>query len=251
MDHQLLFGVERWCSWLPEQNEENPGVFWSSEQGLEPQAAKPNLEFMPMMQRRRLSPLAKTVFHTLNRCTTPSSQDPVIFSSKYGESKRTFGILEDISQTEAVSPMAFSLSVHNAIAGQWSIARKNKAPMISLAPGQYGLTPALLEACGMLALQQCQAVNVVFYEEKLPDFYQPYAKSPEHPSCLTLRIVPFDAAVFNDEKKNILAFKINQAENSSTPTIDPSLTLVQQLLEGHQQQVYCGGAPSSWIWSHA
>ena len=51
---------------------------------------------------------------------------------------------------EEVSPTAFSLSVHNAIAGLFSIAYGCHQEITVIAPGQDGIAPAFIEALGLL-----------------------------------------------------------------------------------------------------
>ncbi len=151
---------------------------------------KPDLTRVPMMQRRRLGTLARTVFHVLDRCANTLAQEPVIFSSYMGEIQRTQEILECIAADRPVSPMAFSLSVHNAIGGQWSLIHGIKAPMIALSPPGNSPVPALLEGLGILQEDIYPAVNIVYYEEAYPQFYDPFLSGPERPSALAVRIVP-------------------------------------------------------------
>mgnify|MGYP003121641211 CR=1 FL=1 len=143
------------------------------------------------MQRRRLSPLARVVFYTLYQCE-PQSGGPVVFSSTMGEIQRTQGILEAIADGDPVSPAAFSLSVHNAVVGLWSLVNGVTSPMISLAPVEGSPVPALLEAAGMLA-EGWESVLVVFCEEAYPEFYRPFLNSPTGPTSLALQLVPSHA----------------------------------------------------------
>ena len=69
------------------------------------------------MLQRRLSPLAKAVFHSADKCTVTGEQIPTVFSSSHGEICKSLEMLKAIQAGDEVSPAAFSLSVHNAIAG--------------------------------------------------------------------------------------------------------------------------------------
>jgi hypothetical protein len=110
-----------------------------------------------------------------------------------GEIQRTQGILNSIAANEPVSPTSFSLSVHNAIGGQWSVIHGIKAPMVALAPPANSPIPALLEATGILQEGVYPAVNVVYYEEDYPAFYSPFFKSPSAPTALALRLISGDS----------------------------------------------------------
>jgi hypothetical protein len=142
------------------------------------------------MQRRRLGTLARTVFHVLARCADAGEQEPVVFSSYMGEIGRTQEILEAIAANESVSPASFSLSVHNAIGGQWSLIHGIRAPMVALAPPSNSPVPALLEALGILEEGEYRAVNVVYYEEPYPQFYSTFFPGPANSTALALRLVP-------------------------------------------------------------
>ncbi len=142
------------------------------------------------MQKRRLSPLARIVFHVLNHCTAADSPDPVVFSSYMGEIKRTQEILDTLACAEPVSPASFSLSVHNAISGLWSLIHDNKTPMVALAPTGGSPVAALIEAAGILAETKHDAAIVVIYEEDYPPFYEPFLKGPAAPYALALRLIP-------------------------------------------------------------
>ena len=141
------------------------------------------------MQRRRLGPLARVVFHVLGQCADTSRQEPVVFSSLMGEIQRTQSIINDIAADQPVSPAAFSLSVHNAISGQWSLIHGIKAPMVALSPTEGSFVAALIEAAGILQENIYREVNIVLYEEDYPAFYAPFLKGPTAPTALALRLV--------------------------------------------------------------
>ena len=72
---------------------------------------------VPKMLQRRLSLLAKAVFHAADRCIKVGEQIPTVFSSTHGEIGKSFRMLKTIEGGEEISPAAFRLSVHNAISG--------------------------------------------------------------------------------------------------------------------------------------
>jgi len=95
---------------------------------------KPSLDFLEPIQRRRLSSLARGVFHCTGRIGPPGDV-PLVFASRHGEAERTLAILGDLAAGAEVSPLLFSMSVHNAVPGLLSILRGNRAPATALAPG--------------------------------------------------------------------------------------------------------------------
>lgn len=137
-----------------------------------------NVSFLPAMQRRRLSPLAKAAFAT----TYPliGNRDlPLLCCSVHGEAERTYSLLSDVAAGESLSPTAFGLSVHNAIAGQLSILCGIQSPALALAGGDLPLQAGFLEAAGMLA-EGVPELVLLFCEEPLPELYRSSARSPRH-----------------------------------------------------------------------
>jgi beta-ketoacyl synthase-like protein len=191
----LKIAVERWSAWEPREG--LPAVFSSFSHGKMSSSdiEKPDLAGVPAMQRRRLGRLARVVFHVLDRCADTSEQEPVVFSSLMGEIQRTQEILQSIAADEPVSPMSFSLSVHNAVGGQWSVIHGIKAPMLALSPPANSPIPALLEAAGLLQEGVYSAVNVVYYEENYPVFYSPFLDGPSAPTALAMRLIPADRSL--------------------------------------------------------
>src|SRR5206468_4309028 len=94
---------------------------------------------------------------------------PTVFSSAYGEMDRLRELLALMQGERAeVSPLRFQTSVHNAAAGQISIATGNRAFSTSLAAGGDSLAAALLEATAWLACHGPEIVVVVGDEAPPP-----------------------------------------------------------------------------------
>lgn len=140
-------------------------------------SGQPDVSFLPAMQRRRLSPLAKAAFATAHPLIN-ERDIPVLCCSVHGEALRTYSLLGDVAAGEALSPTAFGLSVHNAIAGQLSILCGIRSPALALAGGDYPLLAGLFEAAGMLA-EGARELVLLFCEEPLPEMYLSSAQSPQ------------------------------------------------------------------------
>ncbi len=144
---------------------------------------------VPKMLQRRLSLLAKAVFHAADRCIEAGEQVPTVFSSTHGEIGKSFQMLKTIEAGEELSPAAFSLSVHNAISGLFSIVYGNRQESTVLAPGMEGIAAAFVEAAGLLR-EGRDEVLLVLYDEALPDFFPfaPYRLNTDVSCALALRI---------------------------------------------------------------
>jgi hypothetical protein len=145
--------------------------------------------FIPKLQQRRLSPLARAVFNAIGQCIEPGETLPTVFSSAHGEVGKSLEMLKAIQAGEELSPTAFSLSVHNAIAGLYSIAYRNQQEITVIAPGREAIAPAFVEALGMLQ-EGADEVLVVLYDEPIAGFYPvaPFALNGDSTCALAMRL---------------------------------------------------------------
>lgn len=165
---RLSFTLERWCLW---QAEETPsGAHWPDGEVLPCNRGKADVKFLPMMQSRRLSPLARAASSVAWHCRQHAGDMPAVFFSSHGESHYYFEMLQGMAAHEDVSPSRFSLCVHNAIAGMSSFHSTSFQPYVSLSGGTEGLFSAFLEAGGLLL--EAPKVLVVWYEQPLPEAYR-------------------------------------------------------------------------------
>jgi len=175
---QQDFIIQKWAVWPPLQADAEQD---SRQEEL--------LAGVPKMLKRRLSPLAKIVFSAANPCIDEHMRVPAVFSSTHGELAKSFAMMEMLEAGEEISPTAFSLSVHNAIAGLFSMAWRNKLQCTVVAPGEEGLAAAFIEALGLLQ-EGAEQVLLVFYDEALVDFYPsaPFKLTADQSCALALRI---------------------------------------------------------------
>lgn len=181
------FSVDNWCAWAPGlATAEDWQTYFNAPYTL-PDDERADVSFLPAMQRRRLSPLARAAFYASYHCLNGDTCCPAIYCSTYGEYQRADAILHDIAGHHDMSPTAFGLSVHNAIAGQSSILFGNKEPIIAISPSEQSYLSAFVDALGHLHDGK-SSVLLVFYEEKAPDFFAPYCFSTDYACALAVRI---------------------------------------------------------------
>ena len=152
--------------------------------------AEPDVSFIPLMQRRRLSPMARAAVAAAWPCMGGQRPLPLICCSLHGETYHCFAILTDISKGEEVSPSRFALSVHGAVGGLLSQFSANHSPCVALAPGGEGYPAALLEAAGFLSRDSgsFNEVLVIWYEQPLPELYRGYDHDPPSVMGLAVRL---------------------------------------------------------------
>ena len=147
--------------------------------------AQPDVSAIPAMLRRRLSPLARAAMSVIMPLANSYGAMPLVYVSRHGDLNRTLGLLEDLARKEPVSPAAFSLSVHNATAGLFSIQQGLTKNVTAISAGAEDLIPALLESIG-LCDEQNPRVLCVFCDEPPPLVYQHQVQQPEQVYALAL-----------------------------------------------------------------
>ncbi|MEE9412030.1 MAG: beta-ketoacyl synthase chain length factor [Methylococcales bacterium] len=184
---ERTFAIKRWSAWLPEQSIDDSKQAWSNARNLALESTTPDLSFLPLMQRRRLTPLARAAVAVAWNCWQPGDQIPTIFCSTHGETTRCFNILSVLADNQDVSPTQFTLSVHSGVAAVFSILTENQTAYIAMAPSEDNHTNALLEAYGLICEQNSE-ILVVFYDQPIPDIYRSTTASPSIISVLALRL---------------------------------------------------------------
>ena len=132
---------------------------------------QPALAQIPAMQRRRLSAVAKLALHSAIQSLAGTTVDYIVWASQYGDEAKTLKILADVLQDQTPSPTLFSTSVHNAVAGLYSILCQDATPSTSLCATW---SEALIEAYAYLKTHAATRVLLVYYDEPLPALYQEY-----------------------------------------------------------------------------
>ncbi|EJN09274.1 hypothetical protein PMI40_00720 [Herbaspirillum sp. YR522] len=140
------------------------------------------------MLRRRASPAGKIALETAYAAhPLPPQPDaagdhdiPLVFASRHGECGRSVELLQALVAGSALSPTAFSLSVHNANVGLFSIARGMRGNGIAIAAGASTVEHALIEACGLLA-DGARQVLVVMADGPLPPVFGNFRDCDDEP----------------------------------------------------------------------
>lgn len=140
----------------------------------------PGLKEIPAMQRRRLSKFAKLTMQCVLETVADEQETlPCVFSSRHGDLHKTSKLIEDVAKKSDLSPTHFGLSVHNAVAGLYSIFSNNKQPMTAISAGEDSLLMAVVDGYAKLESQQLDKILVVYTDEIVPEKYAPYVASVE------------------------------------------------------------------------
>jgi hypothetical protein len=179
---------------------------------------QPDVSLIPAMLRRRLSPMGRAAFSVMIPLVETFGPMPLVYVSRHGEVGRTMELLAAIAKQEPLSPTAFSLSVHNAIAGLFSIHQGITKNINAIASGSQELVAALLEAVGLCSEQEPR-VLCVFCDEPLPSVYSGFVSQPQAPYALAVVI-----SIGNDWQ---LTPTIDQSVNFGEPQALSLLRLLQ------------------------
>jgi hypothetical protein len=142
---------------------------------LEVTTGAPEIGFVDPMLRRRLGPLGRGMLHGAGRVAEGLGPLASVFASRHGDVTRTTPILEDLARGLPPSPTLFSMNVHNAVAGVWSIARQDPSPSVSLAAGPETFGWGLLEAFSLHAASPANPTLFVYGEDPLPPPFSGFA----------------------------------------------------------------------------
>jgi len=182
----------------------------------------PKLADLKPMQRRRLSPFAKLAMHCALEVTKNETQPLVsVFSSRHGDLHKTSTMLNDLALGEDISPTAFSLSVHNAVAGLFTIFTHNTQASTTVSAGKDTFLMALVEAYIRLKTGKHEQVLLVHSDQVLPSPYSQYADELQIDHAVALILT----------KDNVVGqrLSINKYNNISVTSAD-SLTELPQAL---------------------
>ena len=133
-----------------------------------PEDPKPDVSFVPPMERRRLTGVERAALSVARKVYPEGEEVPVVFASRWGEIGTTVKLMRQCHEDGEMSPAGFSASVHNAAPGAFSILTKNRAPYTAIAARGRSREMGWLEATSMKG-----RVVFVYAEEDTPEFYRP------------------------------------------------------------------------------
>lgn len=214
----LTFNILDWKAWTPAQHD-----------------AQPDVSVIPAMLRRRLSPIGRAALSVIMPLAQTHGAMPLVYVSRHGDLSRTLGLLEELAKGEPMSPTAFSLSVHNATAGLFSIQQGLTQNITALSGGAQELVPGLLESLGLCSMQAPQ-VLCVFCDETPPAVYQQQVDQPAQAYAL--------AAVIG--AGNAWQLKNHGQGDVTAATPMPQALQLLQLLQGGGAELALANNGSQW-----
>lgn len=254
--HGVTFTIVRHAEWAPGLTTPEAWADWARAPGPIGPGAEPGVKAMPAMLRRRAGFLGKMALEVAYQCLDGRADVPTVFCSRHGEVTRALELLTDLARGEALSPTAFSMSVHNATAGLLTIARADRANHIALAAGAATIEHGVIEACGLLA-DGAPMVLLVASDCRLPDLFVPFQDCDEQPHAWAWLMTAADGAGAGvadsqaDSQADTLALRWSadgRAPASGVSGMPGGLQVAAFHLSGAERLERCDGR-MRWHWS--
>ena len=170
---------------------------------------KPDVSFVPMLTRRRLSYISRMVVLVSDQVSRDNEGNKltpckVTFASQFGEISQQLKISQTLLDTGMVSPAHFSLSVFNASIANASILETNTAGYSAVFSGKDAFTTGLTDCIAALESESTDTRTFIFADELIPETYAPVAGVP-YPNAvcaIALRLTT-DESKANPTFKNV------------------------------------------------
>ncbi len=207
--------IKDWLVWVPTIESDTDYKLWAQgEISIVDDGVAPKVMAVPPAMRRRLGCLGKISLNIASQLVEKNGYMPSIFCSRHGEIQTTIQMLKELIWNNEISPTKFSLSVHNAISGIFSIANKNDLPVTAITAGNQDLINCFYEAYGQLKSGAAEQVICMIYDEPIPEEYQQYCPLPEHPYAVGL-VLGLDGNAENAIKCSIGSMQDTDSKNKS------------------------------------
>jgi hypothetical protein len=237
--------VESWAAIAPGVQDVDAWRDWARAPAPFVGEARPEVRFLPAMQRRRCDTLSRLMLAAANGCCPEDARGdlPSVFASRHGSFGTTVSMLEKLARDEPLSPTAFSHSVHNTQAGLFSIWAGNQQVAQSLASRSATFEHGFLEAVCLGARSEERRVLLVTGDEALPEPVADLSDDPDPPYAvaLLLHVQPPDG--------ESLGFSIEHEPPASfeAPAWPRAIEFLRWWL-GSDEVLRLGAAPRSFTW---
>ena len=182
---------------------------------------KPDVSFVPMLMRRRLSYISRMVVLVSNQVSRDNNgnklkPNKVTFASQFGEISQQLKISQTLIDTGMVSPAHFSLSVFNASIASASILETTTAGYSAVFSGKDAFTTGLADCIAALETEKEDSRTFIFADELIPEIYAPIAGVP-YPNAvcaIALRLTKNESKAESTLKNIDVSDKLTQLKMS-------------------------------------
>jgi len=214
---------------------------WAIWQDGVDQHTTPDVSFIDANSRRKLSRFAKMALKVAHDCSDDVPQAHFVFASQHGDIVRTTGMLFDLARQEELSPTVFSMSVLNACAGMYSIAKRDHSPSIAVSAGASSFGYGLLEGAFHHLNHPDTPVIYVYVDETPPSIYGDTARMLT--SAHAIGVLIADHATVN------VSCQMTASASDSVTTTAQSVSFMDGLLNHHN--AHWEGEGMRWDWTYS
>lgn len=208
----------------------------------------PKLDFVPPMQRRRLSPFAKMALLVANNAVDGLKNDlPIVFSSRHGDLPKTSKLLADLADKNALSPTAFGLSVHNAIPSLFSILTNNKQAINAISAGQDSFMMGLIDVYVRLKSGLAEEMLYIYADQQLPKTYLGFQDEQQLSHAIAM-IVSLPSEQKGKQETADVSFDFEHFPQSIIGSLPASLKFTQWY-NSHQKKIVMSSNQYNWFLS--
>lgn len=213
---------------------------WSIWQDNPLENTSPNVDFIDANARRKLSKFAKMGLKVANDCSVGIRQARFVFASQHGDLKRATDMLFNLALKEELSPIVFSMSVLNATAGMYSIAKQDHSPSIAVSAGISSFGYGILEAALQHASNPAIPVIFVYVDEAPPAICEVQQSAPYHSHAVGV-LISGGASIE-------LSCTLSSTENASS-SVSQSEAFVHALVNKKNNVWSSDGQRWDWVYS--
>jgi Beta-ketoacyl synthase, N-terminal domain len=160
----LPFRLTAWCAWSPACDTQERWLRWAGvSHGRSASTGFP-LATAPAMTRRRATALGQKGLSAA-LALPEVDRARIVLASRHGEFARTLAILDTLARRDQPSPTDFSMSVHNALAGLISIAKKSALGHTAISAGPESFCCGMLEAVAAVRERPCEPAILLYLDE--------------------------------------------------------------------------------------
>ena len=163
----------------------------------------------------------------------------IVFASRYGDAARSVGILEEIAKGDEISPMHFSLSVHNAVCGILSIAWKLDEMQSVIAAGEDTFVMGITESLSLLNAYPDRQVLFMYVEYPLPDVFAAFGEPVMQAEAFALLLS------HNKRSDSAIGLELTLSDRAVTGQTD-LLKGLEAVIGGVQDKVHLGTKYFGW-----
>lgn len=182
------FYLESWAAIAPGIGSQEEWRRWLQDpRPIDAPIGKIDLAAVPAMLRRRFNTLGKFAMGSALPLLEGIDAIPSLFATRHGDTELTFSLLENLGRDEPVSPTRFSLAVHNAVGGLFTIVRRDVSE-VNVISAMGGLVlQTMFEALGQL--QERERMLCVIYDVPLPEFYRRHQGEEDLPFAYAIAMI--------------------------------------------------------------